>query len=80
VGELEEVLKGDERRVIHEVLEWQGMDIFREVSREKEEEKQAVSRACRDRQMENVKFLPSSQQPSMCSTVQCWDFRTIYRG
>jgi hypothetical protein len=44
VGKLEEVHKGDERRVIHEVLEWQGMDIFRVVSREKEEEKQAGSR------------------------------------
>jgi hypothetical protein len=62
--------KGDERGVIviHEVLEWQETDIFREVSREKEEEKQAGSRAGRDRQMEHFKFLPSSQQPSMCTT------------
>jgi hypothetical protein len=36
VGELEEVHKGDERRVIHEVLEWQETDIFRVVSREKQ--------------------------------------------
>ncbi len=72
--------KGDERRVIHEVLEWQETDIFRVVSREKGEEKQAGSRACRDRQMENVKFLPSSQQPHMCSTVHCWNFRTIHGG
>ncbi len=38
--------KGDERGVIviHEVLEWQGMDIFRVVRREKVEEKQAGSR------------------------------------